>query len=354
MELPTLLVRVALVLAALGGAWALHVWFWVRRLRVPLAYDEVHALTAPDGGHLELRRLRGPQGPGCTPVLLVHGLAANHRNLDALPDASLARLLHGRGRDVWLLTLRAALPRRSRGRPARFEAMARHDLPTAVAAVLGRTASRRLDFVGFSMGGMLLYAALARAYLDAAPLRRVVALGAPAHLHVPLCLLRPALYLPRWLTPSLPLRLAARSLAFAVGFARTPLHRMLYNPANLTAAEAARAMVNVLEDIPAELGADLAALARSGTLLQPPQLARLGGVAAPALFLAGANDELAPPSAVRVAFEAWGGQDKRYRELGTRDGAPGDFGHGDLAVGHVAQAVVFPPIAAFLEGEVTS
>lgn len=350
MEWSAVAVRVGAVFAAFIAAWALHLWFWVRRLTVPVEYDETHTLSAPDGGRFELRRLRGASGDARPPVLLVHGLAANHRNLDALPDASLARLLHGRGRDVWLITLRAALPRRRRGGPARFDVMARHDLPAGVQAVLARTGAPQLDYVGFSMGGMLLYAALAREYLDATCLRRVVALGAPAHLELPLRLLRPALALPRWLTPSFPLRLAARSFAFAVGLVRTPLHRALYNPANLTGAEAARAMVNVLEDIPAELNADLAALVRAGTVLERALLARLGGVESPALFLAGADDRVAPPSAVRAAFAAWGGDRKRYAELGTRDGAPGDFGHGDLAVGRVAHRVVFPPIAAFLEG----
>ena len=50
--------------------------------------------------------------------------------------------------------------------------MAEHDLPTAVAAILERTDAPQVDYVGFSMGGMLLYASLGHT-LPAAQVRRV-------------------------------------------------------------------------------------------------------------------------------------------------------------------------------------
>jgi hypothetical protein len=41
---------------------------------------------------------------------MVHGLSANHRNNDLIPDHSIARHLRAHGRDVWLLTLRSGHP----------------------------------------------------------------------------------------------------------------------------------------------------------------------------------------------------------------------------------------------------
>ena len=76
-------------------------------------------------------------------------------------------------------------------------------------------------------------------------------------------------------------------------------------------------------------------------------------VKVPVLFMAGAADRMAPPAAVRAAFEAWGTQsrdvNKRFVLLGREHGARGDYGHGDLAIGRHVHDEVFEPIAAFLE-----
>src|SRR6185295_5135708 len=150
------------------AALVLHLGYWSRKLGVRMPYELEERLNTPDGAAIELRRLppaSTPSGPPLSelpPILLVHGLGANHRNTDLLPDHSLARHLSARGRDVWLVTLRSGLERlaRAQQRKVRFRAMVEHDLPLAIDTVLAKTGQRALDYVGFSMGGMLLYAAL--------------------------------------------------------------------------------------------------------------------------------------------------------------------------------------------------
>ncbi|MCB9599864.1 MAG: alpha/beta fold hydrolase [Sandaracinus sp.] len=337
---------VLIVLSLVAVAWLLHLAFWTRRLRLDLPYDDELELDAPDGGRFVLRRLRGAS-PG-HPVLLVHGVAANHRNLDAHPEVSLARHLAAEGRDVWLLTLRSGM--RGRRGPVRFDAMARHDVPRTIARVLELTEASSLDYVGFSMGGMLLYAGLARGHVQSERLRRVVIVGSPGRVVSPLAGLGLLVRIPSWLVPTFPLRAGARGYAFAVDLLHTPLHRLVYNPKNLAPRHAAHALVNVIEDIPAGLNADLAAMLRAGEVRceGSPVLADLAEVKVPALFLAGAADGIAPPHAVRAAFEAWGAEDKRFEVIGRESGADHDFGHGDLAVGHSAVVEVFPRVAAFL------
>ncbi|MCO4760576.1 MAG: lipase, partial [Myxococcales bacterium] len=151
------------IFVALGLTWA-HVAYWTRRLGNgdALPYDEKEALPTPDGGRIELRRLRAQGEPVGPPVLCVHGLAFNHRNFDIHPSWSLPRWLSARGRDVWLLTLRTGQPNATFDAPMDFGSMAKYDLPTAVDAVLARANAQSLDYIGFSMGGMLLYAALGR------------------------------------------------------------------------------------------------------------------------------------------------------------------------------------------------
>ncbi len=193
---------VATIVLVLGLTLA-HVRFWVARLGMPLEYSLHEQLRCGDGAIVELRRVPIPDGvprAPLPPVLLVHGLAANHRNQDLHPDYSLARHLAGLGRDVWLPTLRCGLPLPWPGHRIRFEAMARNDLPLVIDEVLARTGARQIDYVGFSMGGMLLYAVL-DATVPRARFRRVVTVGSPAEVRPRLPVPRALRHVPWWLVP---------------------------------------------------------------------------------------------------------------------------------------------------------
>ncbi len=113
-----------------------------------------------DGWQLRLRHYPG-SGP---PVLLVHGMGANHYNWDFREEISLAAYLQARGWDVWVPELRgdagSMAPSKQAGRNYSFDDHARLDLPAAVDAVLAETGSEKVYWVGHSMGGMLLYTSL--------------------------------------------------------------------------------------------------------------------------------------------------------------------------------------------------
>jgi len=95
-----------------------------------------------------------------------------------------------------------------------FARMAEHDGPMGVRAVLERTKAPCLDYVGFSMGGMLAYAAIGARRIDPGMLRRVVIIGSPARVghYVPLRHLLTRIPAP--LVPPLPPRLGPRMVAF--------------------------------------------------------------------------------------------------------------------------------------------
>jgi hypothetical protein len=111
----------------------------------------------------------------------------------------------------------------------------------------------------------------------------------------------------------------------------------------------------MVEDIPAPLNADFLEWAVGDGQIRvggKEALAGLAEVGAPALFFAGNADRLAPPAAVKAAFDAWGsareGVDKSFVVLGREHGFRADYGHGDLAMGAHVAAELFAPIATFL------
>lgn len=336
------------------AAW-LHLRFWTRRLTRSVSYDETLRIATPDGSAFELRRLRGAAG-SLPPVVIVHGIAMNHRNLDPDADLSLARDLHAAGRDVWLLTLRCGrqdLSWRER-RACRFEALARYDVPGAVATVLARTGAQQVDYVGFSMGGILLYAALGRS-LPRAQVRRAVTIGSPAQIARLISGVGWLRHLPQRWMPGLPLRTLSRMTAFASEWLETFIHRPLLQLANATPGYVRHTAVDAVMSVPGPLVHDLIRWGWGDGAIRLDDgkdiLQALQHVDVPVRFFAGAADGLAGPRAVARAYAAWGAAttvDKQLILLGKQAGHGADYGHGDLAIGVRARADVFAPVCAFL------
>ncbi|MFO0683892.1 MAG: alpha/beta fold hydrolase [Sandaracinus sp.] len=351
----TALLVVAIAALVVLIAMALHYRGALRRYGVEVPYGLVERLPTPDGACIELRRLPGDVVSSLPPVLCVHGIAIDHRNNDMLETLSLARSLRARGRDVWLLTLRSGIesPSFRHVRRVRFDAMVRHDVPMGVEEVRRRTGASAIDYVGFSMGGMLLYAALGRT-VEPSAIRRVVILGSPGKMIPPLRVIGTIARVPRWLVPGAPLRIGARMIAFLAEWLHTPLHTLVYNRRNVARGVTPAALMTV-RDIAQPLMADFAGFLASGGVVRfegAPVLEGLAHVRSPVRFFAGAGDRIAPPAAVRAAYDAWGasetGVDKEMIVLaaGTHDH---DYGHGDLAIGQNLARDVFEPAVAFLD-----
>ena len=125
-------------------------------LHPPPAPSETHAVTTDDGLTLTLRHVP-PEGEANDrpPVMLLHGLAANHRGFH-LRERSLADWLAARGHDVWLPELRGHGDSPHDGYNWRLDDYLEYDLPAILEAIQRQTDRDGLMWVGHSMGGILL------------------------------------------------------------------------------------------------------------------------------------------------------------------------------------------------------
>lgn len=349
----------ALVTTLLVSASALVAWsrFWARRLRYDVRFDDTAWLDADDGGRVRLGRLRARGGASpLPPVVMCHGLAMNGRTFALDPAESLARRLADEGRDVWLVELRGASRRGQHGATAahNFDTYAQQDVPAVLARVCAETGAERVDWVGFSMGGMLAYAWLGA--LGGGRIRRLVTLGSPVAFG-------------RYRRS--PLRAAHRAVRLALGLLRfTPFRSLLaavaplvsrHTPPALTPSFRGeryasvwlrRVLVNTFGDAPAGVTQQFVDWIATGRWTSAEGAldyeAGLAAITVPLCVIAGDRDRLAPPSASLLAAERAGASETRTVVIGPESGAEGHYDHLDLLFGRRAGRDVFPYVLEWL------
>jgi pimeloyl-ACP methyl ester carboxylesterase len=381
-----IVVGALLALLVAGGLLA-------RRWRLVPTYDEVHRARTDDGWELALHRYRGPLDAARPPVVLCHGVGANRHNLDLDGDRSLARSLRAQGRDVWLVDLRGAgdsdraRPKAGRRPGWTFDDHVRHDVPAALARVRAETGCEEVDWVGFSMGGLLAYAFFGAAAPaatggdpDAAPdagapivpaagepgappappgplprLRRLVTIGSPV-MDRPVRSRGVITLAGRLLSPfaRTPLQSPARALAFAAAPLTWFAGGQVCARGGSSGAALRVAMTNVIADVSRGVSRQLTDWLARGRFVSADgavdYAAGLTRIQAPTLVLGGQADRLAPPSTLRAAFERLGAPEKRLVVLGPEHGQRQRYGHGDLAFGLHAPDEVYPLVAGWLAG----
>jgi pimeloyl-ACP methyl ester carboxylesterase len=345
---------VALVMAA--------VWFVLARrfLLLTTHADALEWAETTDGWALSLHRYLPAARSQKRPLILCHGLGANRFNLDFDADYSLARFLRARGFDVFVLELRGCglsrwmKPKGRRRPPAwNFDDMVRHDVPAAIARVRALTGASQVDWVGHSLGGMIMYAALSGEV--ASEVGALVAIGSPA------CFSQH-----RWLKPIARMHALTRLAPAAAGPAivrwisplsgrfAMPGLAMLANQRNMSGPVVRRALYNLVGPAPWRVLAQLAGFVRAGVMRSADGRndydAGFAHITTPALLIAGAADWLAPEYAVRYFFDRIASARKQLVVCGRAQGYSADYGHGDLVLGENAPQEIFPLVAEFLEG----
>ena len=171
-----------LILAIAGIIFLGYFWQWF--YYKPTAEDQTIYFRADDGWRLALHHYGATKRTVGLPVILCHGLSANHCIFEIPGAPSLADFLKRHGRDVWVPDLRGSgmsdRPRLMHSDVPYswgFDDHLRHDVPAIINRVMENTGSSGVHWVGHSMGGLLI---LAHAASHPAPnLASIIAMGSP-------------------------------------------------------------------------------------------------------------------------------------------------------------------------------
>ncbi len=315
----------------------------------------------PDNWDIALHHYRGGRAD-LPAVILCPGYACNRYFLDFDERYSLARFLARRGLDAWVLELRGhgysepAEGHHSRGWT--FDDLVRFDVPTAVTHVRDRS-GRGLVWIGHSMGGMVMYAALGENPAVHESVAGLVTLASPlAFPPVASAMVRGLgeLFLKLPLPEVLPQHGALVALWSALGWTSRGIEIGM-NPANVDHRVFGRALRQSICNVPRTMLRQLAQWSLTGEFRscdrQTDYRANLSRITTPMFVIAGAADRLASPEMVRFAYDRVSSNRKQYREFGAGRGDSADYGHIDLIFGRNAPDEVFPAVSAWIENEAT-
>ena len=271
-----------------------------------------------------LGRVNAPDVRG-VPVILLHGSFSNRRFWYSPKGIGLGAYLAREGFDVWIPEMRGhGLSARNEGyRHNRVADYARYDLP-AIAAFVAEQAGQIPHWMGHSLGGTTLAAALGGHYLDAGQVASAVLFGSQvSRTYWPLKV--PPL---QWST-----RLLLKRFEHVSGprFKRGP------------------------EDEP--MGILLESMRWHGLFgrfgdKKDDWWSGLRHVQVPLLCVAGAGDQQDPEWACRELFEQMGSAQKEFWCLGRQEGFSEDFGHVQMLVSKAAQSQVWPKVAGWLNHQI--
>ncbi len=290
-------------------------------------------------------------------VLLIHGYGQN-RYAWHLPARSFSNYLAAEGYDVFNLDLRGHGRSRHLGAhpPRDLAEYVREDVPAAVAEVRRLSGHDRVFLLGHSLGGLIGYAA---APAIAADVAGIITLGSPYHFTrgsrflsaLGSLLLAVDRRLP--LGDGLPLKDAGEIMRLARVFIESPLFPLPIR------GHAPRSIEPRVLGQHMSLAMDRGSVAVMRSLFLRAAQARASGhrlgvlygfaaaferLELPLLVIAGSEDSLAPPEAVRPAYERSASRDKTYRVFPR--------GHIDIIVGRDAPQTIWPLILTWLNTRV--
>ena len=322
-----------------------------------LGEDEAHErfeVVTDDGSRLVIRRVRPLGGDASRPpVMLLHGLGANHQTF-LFPERSLAHWLAEQGRDVYIPDLRGSgdsIPCDYRWGLDEYLCL---DLPKIIEGILEASGHDRIDWVGHSMGGVLLmcYGAL----FPEAPIERGLAIASAIDYRVGasnfagLVAMRPLIEPLSKPAEIVPFGGLMHLLAPTMGKRPFLFERFNMWPENIEPWVMRRIHARCFHAIPATLLLSLASTfetsgfrLRSGESLRD----RCDLFHVPLHIIAGSRDTQVSIEAIESTCDRVG-ENASFEVFGKQFGQREDYGHFDLILGKHVQREVWPRIAQAL------
>jgi pimeloyl-ACP methyl ester carboxylesterase len=326
-----------------------------------------------DGWRLGIRHYRPVvTDPSKDPVVLCHGLGLNG-TFWTITDHHLPEQLNEAGYEVFVVDLRGSGASHRVGTVGwvnsglrqtilpelgsedwTMDDQARYDVPATLEYVQRVTGKYHVNWIGHSLGGMLMFAFLELSP-DAPRVSNFVAMGAPA------CIAESP---QRWqmLKANRGLRVVlsafstgriARPMAYYRPPSLAKIDRFYYSAANVEKQTVDRFYGYTLED------PGPGALRQLGDYLETGHLrsadakvdyfARLAEVRVPTLVVAGDGDILADLPSNWETYQSLGSRDKTFFRFGKKHGDHADYGHCDLVWSRHAPDEVFPEIIKWLD-----
>lgn len=308
-----------------------------------------------DGVRLAIQRF-APRAPARGAVILQHGLGSNGLAF-VLEGVSLAEHLCAEGFDCFVPDLRGAGRSERPRAPYTLDDYLEQDIPAILETVLEASGEPHVQWVGHSMGGILMW--MYGCEHPNAPVQRLVTVGSAMDY-------RPGRSVYRTLKGLLPLvgfmdalpfELIARAAGTVAGAGPIFLPEgMNFWRSNVDREVCRTLMTRGFSPIPTALFSSLATtftehgFARAdGRIVYLPRLCHFQ---VPTLMLGGSRDVQCPEEAVLGTFDRLTGcADKQVLMFGRKHGHDDDYGHFDLLVGKRAADEVWPHITGFLAGE---
>lgn len=321
--------------------------------------DRVHFARTKDGWNIALHHHIAPiSNPDLAPVIVVHGIATNKYIMDLDKRHSLPYFLKLRGFDVFVVSLRGC------GRSYHesvngyedftFDDIVKYDLPAIIEKVKSISGSPRVNYVGHSMGAMIMYAYCG---IHGKSARQSIAsfcsLAGPGNLnHVGMTLIGLLSRFPN-ARRMLDLKFGASMVAPLAGELYTPIDEILYNPKVTTKGTIKRIMKNAIENV-----AD-GVIEQFMSWIETKKMTSRNGhydyialeteIDMPALFLTGKRDSIAIPDSVEYVYNRAGSKHKEFQVIAKENGFSEDYGHACIVMGDRAEDDVFPLVENFLK-----
>jgi pimeloyl-ACP methyl ester carboxylesterase len=305
------------------------------------------------------------------PVILCHGLGLN-ATFWTLTDNHLPFQLTANGYDVFVFDLRGSGENAPPGWRDRFNRFARQtpllelgerewniddlvmqDVPAILDYVAQETGQDRVNWVGHSLGGMMMFPYLE---LSQHPERiaNFVGMGATIiQANTPQTRMLRATKGLRGLLNVVSTGRIGRPLMYFRFPGLENIDRFYYTSENVDKETISRFYGYTLEDPGPGALKQLAPYLRSGHLLsafgEVDYSAHLGDVVAPTLMIASDSDLISDVPSTELTFEQLGSPDKTLVRLGKRHGNVAEYGHCDLVWSRHAPDEVFPIIIQWLD-----